>query len=106
MNQQQNNSQVSGIEQSELKAFHTALQQNGFQENDFEIKAISEKQGEQHSSSQHTAQMENHQSQNSQKCGKVAVKNKKTGKEKTYQAGEGNHWVKNFENDLKNHQFK
>jgi hypothetical protein len=102
---QEHNSQLSEIKPEELRAFQSALEQNGFQKNDFEVKAISERKEEQQSSPKSSSMMENNQHQNDKKCSKIAVKNKKTGKEKTYQAGEGSHWVKNFESDLKNHQF-
>lgn len=105
------NNQSNAIKPEELKAFHAVLKQHGCQENDFQARTVSpegqhipKKDAPQQGAG--TLQMESHLAQNDSKCTKIAVKNNKTAKEKTYQAGEGSHWVKDFENDLKGHQFK
>ena len=112
MNQQNNPS--TGIKPDELKEFNLAVKRQGFQESDFHVRELSENKDthqkdafQKDASSKGVSQMENHPAQNnSQKCCKVAVKNQKTGKEKIYQASEEHHWVKDFENDLKNQYFK
>ena len=107
----EHNNQSSAIKPDDLQAFKAVLKQHGCQENDFHARVVSQEKEGQHvpkkeSPQQGASQMENHPAQNASKCCKVAVKNNKTGKEKTYQADEEHHWVKDFENDLKNHQFK
>lgn len=107
----EHNNQSNAIKADDLQAFHAVLKQQGCQENDYHASIVAQEKDWQHSAKKEAPQqgvsrMENQSSQNAKNCCNVAVKNEKTGKEKTYQAGDGHQWVKDFENDLKNHQFK
>ncbi len=107
MNTEQKQSS-SAIKPEELKAFGAVLKQNGCSEGDYRASPVQAKAAHESNPSfgdaqKSTSRMESPQGQ-AQVSSSICVKNQKTGKEKTYQAG--SHWVQDFERDLKNQQFK
>jgi hypothetical protein len=79
------------IHESERKDFKDIVEDNKYTLNDFELIEVADK----FPSDGHIYPI----------TGKVTIKNKKSGKEKTYATGHGSVWLDDFDKDLKNKYF-